>query len=61
MEWRIRECGHGGYVAEYGAEHEGGVRIGFAGSTMPSFIVYHSANFDTVKQAERYINAHPRG
>ena len=25
MEWRIRESSHGGFVAERGMKHEGGV------------------------------------
>lgn len=56
MEWRIRESSHGGYMAEYGANHQGGVfgpsRVGV---TLPAFIVYRSIHFDTKKQAERYI------
>ncbi len=56
MEWRIRESGHGGFVAERGIKHEGGVLspsgIGF---TLPAFIVYESARFDTKKEAERFI------
>lgn len=56
MEWRIRESSHGGFVAEYGAEHTGGVLAhSGVGVTMPAFIVYQSSHFDTRKQAERYI------
>lgn len=56
MEWRIRESGHGGYVAECGIQHSGGVHIpGIIGVTMPAFIVYDSARFDTKKQAQAYI------
>ncbi|MGN0491282.1 MAG: hypothetical protein ACI4GX_02915 [Ruminococcus sp.] len=56
MEWRMRPCGHGGFVAEYGSKHEGGVlsHTGI-GYTMPAFIVYRSAHFNTEKQAQRYI------
>ena len=60
MEWRIRESGHGGYVAEKGIYHEGGYTIqGIQGCTMPAFILYEMARFDTRKQAEKYIKNHP--
>lgn len=56
MKWRIRKCGHGGYEAEKGLEHKGGESIpGILGFTMPAFIVYESTHFDTLKQAERYV------
>lgn len=56
MEWRIRKNGHGGFVAEYGASHAGGcLSPAGIGCTMPSFIVYESARFDTLRQAEAYI------
>lgn len=59
MEWRIRESSHGGYVAEKGIEHKGGERIpGILGCTMPTFIVYESAHFNTLKQAQKYIATH---
>ena len=59
MEWKIRECSHGGYVAEYGTKHEGGARVGLMGSTMPAFIVYRAARFDTKRQAEAYARKNP--
>lgn len=59
MEWVIRESGHGGYVAEYGARHAGGVHVGQRGSTMPAFIVYYSSHFDTEKQAKDWIRKNP--
>ena len=56
MEWRIRECGRGGYVAENGAEIKGGIQVGYKpGYYMPAFIVYESSRFDTKRQAENYI------
>lgn len=56
MEWRIRESGHGGFEAEKGIAHEGGVLApSGVGVTIPAFIIYESAHFDTRKQAERYI------
>lgn len=56
MEWRIRECGHGGFVAELGIRHEGGVLSpAGVGVTLPAFVVYESAWFNTRKQAERFI------
>jgi hypothetical protein len=56
MEWRIRKSSRGGFVAEKGIPHEGGEKIpGILGFTMPAFIVYESANFDTEKQARAYI------
>jgi len=55
MEWRIRASGHGGFVAEYGAAHQGGVRIGAVGCTMPAFIVYEMSWFPTEKLAKSYI------
>lgn len=55
MKVRIRECGHGGYTVEIGTQHDGGVLApNGIGHTMPAFIVYESAHFDTLKQAERY-------
>lgn len=48
MEWRIRESSHGGFVAERGMKHEGGVLAPSGiGCTMPVFIVYESSHFDT--------------
>lgn len=59
MEWRIRECSHGGYTVEKGLQHDGGERVaGRLGFTMRAFIVYESAHFDTRKQAENYIKRH---
>ena len=56
MEYRIRECGYGGFTVEKGIAHKGGERIpGMLGTTMPAFIVYESAHFDTKRQAEAYI------
>ena len=56
MEWRIRESSHGGFVAERGVKHEGGVLAPSGiGYTMPVFIVYESSHFDTRRQAEAYI------
>lgn len=56
MEWRIRKSSHGGFVAEKGIPHAGGERIPvILGYTMPAFIVYESASFDTEKQARAYI------
>lgn len=60
MAWRIRENARGEFVAEYGAKHSGGARVGFCGATMPAFIVYRSINFTTKKQAENYIAKNPR-
>lgn len=56
MEWRIRESGHGGFVAEKGIYHKGGESFpGIIGVTMPAFIIYESATFETEKQAKNYI------
>ena len=56
MEWRIRESGHGGFDAEKGMSHKGGEFIpGIIGTTMPAFIVYESAHFQTEKEAKNYI------
>lgn len=55
MQWKIRESDRGFY-AERGIQHSGGVEVGYMpGVTMPAFIVYESARFDTRKQAEKYI------
>ena len=60
MEWRIRESSHGGVVASYGAAHSGGVEVGIKpGVTMPAFVPYYSARFDTKQQAENYISKNP--
>lgn len=56
MEWRIRESGHGGFVAERGIEHCGGSQVpGIIGATMPAFIVYEMERFDTEREAKAYI------
>ncbi len=56
MEWRIRPSGHGGFVVQYGEAHQGDVELDHRpGVTMPAFIVYHSARFDTLAEAKRYI------
>lgn len=56
MEWRIRESGHGGFVAEKGIYHKGGESFpGIIGVTMPAFVVYESAHFQTEKEAKNYI------
>lgn len=56
MEWRIRKSSRGGFVAEKGIPHKGSEKIpGILGFTMPAFIVYESANFDTEKRARAYI------
>lgn len=58
MEWRIRENGHGEFVAEKGIPHKGGVQIpGMIGYTMPAFIIYSSSTFRTRRQAEKYIES----
>ena len=55
MEWRIRESANG-YHAERGCRHDGGVKPPIGnGYTMPAFIVYELARFDTMEQAKRYI------
>lgn len=60
MVWKITESSHGGVVASYGMEHSGGGDVGYVpGVTMPAFIEYFSARFDTQKQAERYIEKNP--
>ena len=62
MEWRIRKCSMGGFVAEYGMYHDGVVQIDdLPGVTMPAFIVYHAAWHKTEKQAERYIERNLKG
>lgn len=56
MTGRIRESGHGGYIAEIGNEIKSGIEAGFKpGYFMPGFIVYKSARFDTLKQAKAFI------
>lgn len=56
MEYRIRKSSHGGFVVDKGIEHKGGERVpGMLGATMPAFIVYESAHFDTERQAKAYI------
>lgn len=56
MEWRIRKSSRGGFVAEKDIPRKGSEKIpGILGFTMPAFIVYESANFDTEKQARAYI------
>lgn len=57
MEWRIRENSRGGYTAERGVSHPGGVLApNGIGVTMPAFIIYEEASFATRKEAERYIS-----
>ena len=57
MEWRIRPHSRGGYAAERGCYHSGGVSVTSVGVTMPAFIVYESAHFDTERQAKRFIKS----
>ena len=55
ISWNIRECSHGGFVAErIGAVHPGTL-AGYAPGFVMGGIVYESANFDTRKQADKYI------
>lgn len=59
MEWRIRESGRGGFIAEKGTEVNVGIEAGYKpGCYMPAFIVYESSRFDTRKEAEKYIKSH---
>lgn len=51
MEWRIVERSNSFY-AECGIDNTGERRCP---CTMPAFIVYESARFDTRRQAEKYI------
>lgn len=61
MEWRIRESGHGGFVAEKGIYHKGGESFpGIIGVTMAAFVVYESATFETVKEAKNYVKRRGR-
>lgn len=56
MEWRIVPCSNGSFVAQYGINHKGGETLDYCpGVTMPAFIVYRSARFDTLAEAKRYI------
>lgn len=56
MEWRIRKDAHGGFSVERGLNHKGGEKIpGVMGATMPAFIVYESAHFDTDKQVKSFM------
>ena len=52
MEWRITERNNRFY-AEWGMDSTGERRCP---CTMPAFIVYESARFDTKRQAEKYID-----
>lgn len=55
MEWRIRKDARGGFSVERGLNHKGGEKIpGAMGATMPAFIVYESAHFDTDKQVKSF-------
>lgn len=56
MEWRIRKDANGGFSVERGLNHKGGEKIpGVMGTTMPAFIVYESAHFDTDKQVKSFM------
>ena len=56
MVWRVRESSNGGFVAEYGSEHGGGVLApSGVGVTMPAFIVYEMIRFESRRRAEAYI------
>ena len=56
MEWRIRKDARGGFSVERGLNHKGGEKIpGVMGATMPAFIVYESAHFDTDKQVKSFM------
>lgn len=59
-EWRIRESGHRGFVAELGEHHPGGMSVrGMNGCTMPAFLVREAAHFDTRRQAEASKDVRP--
>ena len=57
MEKRIRKSSHGGFVAEWGIEHKGRTLApNGIGYTMPAFIVYREAHYDTLEEAERAVS-----
>lgn len=55
MEWRIRESGHGGFIAELVGVPEQGTPAGFKPGFIMGAVLYETARFDTKKQAEKYI------
>lgn len=55
IEWQIRESSHGGYVAELLGKVEPGTLAEFVPGYIMGAVLYESVNFDTQKQAERYI------
>jgi hypothetical protein len=55
MEWRIRQNGYGGWVAEKGIKVESHPNPNGIGYIMPAFIIYEMSTFKTEKQALRYI------
>jgi hypothetical protein len=56
MEWRIRECSDGRFVAELGTQISGGeLAPSGVGVTMPAFIVYEAMWFETRRKAEGFI------
>ena len=52
MEKRIRTSAHGGYVVEFGKTVEVQENPCGIGYIMPGFLVYQSARYDTLEQAE---------
>lgn len=55
IEWRIREGGHGGYIAEKIGIPEKGIEAEYKSGVYVGVIMYESANFETSKEAEKYI------
>lgn len=55
IEWKIRKCGYGGYVAEKVGITQKGIEAGYVPGVIIGTILYESCHFDTFKQAEKFI------
>ena len=52
LDWRIRESGHGGFIAQGGRAFTDEDPYG---RKFERYIAFETARFDTRKEAERYI------
>lgn len=55
IEWKIRKCGYGNYVAEKVGIPQKGIEAGYVPGVITGTILYESCRFDTARQAERFV------
>lgn len=55
LEWKIRKCGYGGYVADKVGIPQKGIEAGYCPGVIIGATLYESRHFDTFKQAEKFV------